>query len=448
MSNIIALVDANSFYASCEIAFNPALNTRPVVVLSNNDGCIVAANARAKTLLRQFKPSQPVSGFKAAQATSMMFQPYFKVKHYLARYQTAVFSSNYELYADMSNRLHRLLSQFAPVQEIYSIDESFLDFTGINQPNLTDYGQHIRHTIQRGLGLPVAVGIGTTKTLAKLANHLAKRQTAFEQVLDLSALSPAVQDTLLKQVAINDVWGIGQAHSDALKAQGIGNAYQLKNLNPRSAKQRFSINIERIVHELNGQPCFALNIERESKQHIMSSKSFGRPITDLAEMEQAVASYCARAAEKLRAQHSTCHTIGVSIRTNPFQQTGGYYANQHLQGLIYPCDNTSLLIKMAKRALKAIWRPGLAYQKASVMLSDIQTKSALQLDIFAPNPKYSANPAADKLMQVMDQINQKMGRGTLKIAAEGLTGQTDWQMRRDYCSPRYTTRWQELPIVR
>lgn len=445
MSKNIALVDANSFYASCEIAFNPALAKRPVVVLSNNDGCIVAANSHAKALLRQFKSNQPVNGFKAAQVGSMMFQPYFKVKHYLARYHTAVFSSNYELYADMSNRLHRLLSQFAPIQEIYSIDESFLDLSGMNECNLTHYGQHIRHTIQRGLGLPVAVGIASTKTLAKLANHLAKQQPQYQHVLDLNALTPSVVDLLLKQVAIDDVWGIGKAHSQTLKTQGICNAYQLKTLSPRHAKQRFSINLERIIHELNGQNCFTLAPQTESKQQIMTSKSFGRPITSLHEMEQAVATYCARAAEKLRAQHSTCHTIGVSIRTNPFQQPALYYSNHYLQGLVSPSDNSSLLIKMAKHALKTIWRDGFAYHKASVILSDLQPKHTLQLDIFAP--QYSNHPKADQLMQVMDQINHKMGRGTVKVAAEGLAGQTDWTMRRNYCSQRYTTRWHELPTV-
>lgn len=444
---VFALVDANSFYASCEIAFNPKLEKRPVVVLSNNDGCVVAANAIAKDLGKRFPMNYGAGGYQAAKPTSMMFQPYFKVEHFLKRFNTAVFSSNYELYGDMSARMHRMLGKFSARQEIYSIDESFLDLSGMESWNLTDYARTIRHTIKQGLGLPVAVGIGHSKTLAKLANHLAKKTTGFDNVLDLTALSEPALNSLLKQVEIGDVWGIGRKHSARLIEMNITTAYDLKIANLKAMRKQFSVVMERIVMELNGDSCLSLTDVVPNKQQIISSKSFGQPVTDYRYLEQAVATYTAQAAEKLRKQQSTCQYIRVQIRTHPFHRQERFYSNQTTYGLIYPTDNTILLVKMAKRGLKKIYQPGLVYQKAEITLSDIQPKGALQLDVFAPNPQYSANPKSDRLMQVLDGINQKMGSGTLQLGAEGLQEQQHWQMRRNHCSPRYTTRINEILTV-
>ena len=444
---VFALVDANSFYASCEIAFNPKLENRPVVVLSNNDGCIVAANKIAKDLAKRFPIQYGAGGYQAAKPTSMMFQPYFKVQGFLKRFNAAVFSSNYELYGDMSSRMHKLLGEFAARQEIYSIDESFLDLSGMSRWNLTDYGQTIKHTIKQGLGLPVAVGIAHSKTLAKLANHLAKKVDGFDGVLDLTALSEPALNNLLKQVEVGDVWGVGRKLSARLIGMNINTAYDLKMANVKSLRKQFSVVMERTVIELNGHSCLSLEEVVPDKQQIISSKSFGQPVTQYEYLEQAVASYTARAAEKLRRQHSTCQYINVYIRTNPFKDTEPYYANHYTFGLVYPTDNTLLLVKMAKRALKRIYHPGLSYQKAAITLSDIQPKGALQLDVFAPNPQYSANPKSDALMQVLDGINHKMGRGALQIGAEGLHHKHNWQMRRNLCSPRYTTRINEVLTV-
>lgn len=445
---VFALVDANSFYASCEIAFNPKLEQRPVVVLSNNDGCIVAANKIAKDLAKRYPINFGKGGYQTAQASSMMFQPYFKVQALLKSFNTAVFSSNYELYGDMSARMHRLLAEFAPRQEIYSIDESFLDLTGITRCDLTDYGRTIKQTIKQGLGLPVAVGIGHSKTLAKLANHLAKKFDEFEGVLDLTGLPEAALNHWLKQVDVADIWGVGRKLAPRLQGLGINSAYDLKTAHVKSLRKQFGVVMERMVMELNGQACLSLEEVMPNKQQIVSSRSFGQPVSDLAYLQQAVASYTVRAAEKLRKQHSTCQFLSVFIRTNPFKENAPYYANHATYGLVYPTDNTFLLVKMAKRALKKIYQPGLVYQKAMITLSDIQPKGPLQLDVFAPNPQYSANPKSDALMQVLDGINQKMGRDTLQLGAQGLHYKQNWQMRRNLCSPRYTTRIHEILTVK
>jgi DNA polymerase V len=445
--SVFALVDANSFYASCEIAFNPSLEGRPVVVLSNNDGCIVAANKLAKDLAKQYPQHYGLGGYQSAKPTSMMFQPYFKVQGFLKRFNTAVFSSNYELYGDMSARMHRMLGEFASHQEIYSIDESFLDFTGMQKWNLTEYGQTIKSTIKQGLGLPVAVGIGHSKTLAKLANHLAKTIDGYNGVLDLTELSEPVVNSLLSRVQVGDVWGIGRKLSAQLVDMGVKTALDLKQANVSTLRKRFSVVMERTVLELNGHACLALEDIAPAKKQIISSKSFGQPVGSLEHLEQAVASYTTRATEKLRAQGSTCQYISVAIRTNPFKPHESFYSNHHTYGLVYPTDNTVLLIKMAKRALKRIYQLGLNYHKASITLSDIQPKGAMQLDVFAQDPVYSANPKSDALMAVMDKINQTMGRGTLQLAAEGLQHKKEWAMRRNHCSPRYTTRIDEVLTV-
>ncbi|SFR52631.1 Y-family DNA polymerase [Thiomicrospira sp. ALE5] len=446
---IFALVDANSFYASCEISFRPDLAKRPVVVLSNNDGCIVAANQIAKDLANQHTQNYGSGGYASAKPTSMMFQPYFKVASFLERHNTAVFSSNYELYGDMSARMHRMLGEFAAAQEIYSIDESFLDLTGMTGlvGDLTAYAQMIKQKIHQGLGLPVAVGIGSSKTLAKLANHLAKKRVQFKGVLDLTAVSEDTLNALLKQVEIGDVWGVGRRYADKLVAMGIKSAYDLKVANIKTLRKQFGVIMERMVRELNGQACLTLEMVPPDKKQIVRSKSFGQPVHDLKKLEQAVATYAARAAEKLRQQHGVCQYLSVSIRTNPFKQDQPFYANHHAMGLVYPTDSTILITKLAKRLLKRIYQPGCAYHKAAVCLGEISVKGAMQLDVFAPDPQYSANPKSDALMSVMDKVNAKFGKGSLELASQGLKQKEQWAMRRAMCSPRYTTRIDEVMVV-
>jgi len=452
-AHLFALVDGNSFYASCEIAFQPKLAKRPVVVLSNNDGCIVAANAVAKSLGEQWMRQRGclgAGGYGAARPTNMMFQPYFKIKPLLDRYQAAVFSSNYELYADMSSRMHRIVGGFASSQEIYSIDESFLDLTGMSHLDLTQYGLQIKQAVQQGIGIPVAVGIASTKTLAKLANHLAKKQqvAAHQDVFDLTQLSSASLDALFARIEVGKIWGIGRRLEQQLKQDNIQSVYDLKIANAKRIRKRYGVGVERILRELKGESCLALETVRANKQQIISSRSFGVAVQAYNEMEAAVVNYVCRAAEKLRQQHSVCNFVTVWVTTNPFDAKQPVYRNQQTLGLIYPSDNSSLLSKLVKRALKQIWVDGLPYQKAGVALSEITPKGALQADLFAPNPVYSGNPKQAKLMALMDELNTTSGKNTLFLAAAGIPDQQGWRMKRDLMSPRYTTCWDELLTVR
>ncbi|MDR9500040.1 MAG: Y-family DNA polymerase [Hydrogenovibrio sp.] len=445
-----ALIDGNSFYVSCETVFQPHLAKIPVVVLSNNDGCIVAANPVAKALQSELgETAQRVNRFKpgAPMPEKLMFQPYFKVKWLLDKHNAAVFSSNYELYADMSARMHNLIGQFSPRQEIYSIDESFLELTGVHQYNLTDYGHEIKHTIKQGLGLPVAVGIGHSKTQAKLANHLAKKVTAYDNVLDLTALSDGALDAILHKVDIDDLWGIGRRLSQRLKAQGITTARQLKHVNLKTIRKQYGVVMERLVRELNGEACLSLEEVADNKKQIIASRSFSHEVTDLKSLEQAVVTYASRAAEKLRRQHSVCQYVTVFVQTNRFKTHITQYQNSHTFPMIYGSDSSILLAKLARCALKKIYHPSHAYHKAGIILSDITDKDTLQPDLFAPDPKYSGNPKQDKLMALMDQLNQTQGKNTLYLASAGIPEKRDWTMKRDRLSPRYTTRWNELMVV-
>jgi len=439
-----ALIDGNSFYASCQMVFDPSLKNRPVVVLSNNDGCVVAANAEAKSLDEALTKEYGGGGYHAARSDSMMFQPYFKVAPFLKKHNTAVFSSNYELYADMSERMHTIIGQFSPHQEIYSIDESFIELSTLPINNLTEYGQTIKQRVAMWIGIPVAVGIAPSKTLAKLANHIAKKQADLDGVLDYASLSPSTQAALLKTVKVGKVWGIGKRLSQQLEDKQIHTAYDLQQACPKSIRKQFSVNVERIVKELNGQACLLLNETHPSKQQIVSSRSFGQLVTEYDFMKQAVASYTATAAGKLRKQKSVCKRITVFINTHKYKTDQPQYRNVYQIPLIYPTDNSVLLTKMAIRALKHIWLDGYQYQKASVTLSELSDKGALQTDLFAPNPKFSGNPQSDKLMQVIDQLNLTMGKGTIQLANSGLQQQTNWRMNRNLMSPRFTTHWNEL----
>lgn len=426
---MFALVDGNSFYASCEAAFRPDLSGRPIVVLSNNDGCIVAANTLAKA------------------TGNIMYKPYFKLSAMLKKKGTAVFSSNYELYGDMSHRMHTLLGTYAPSQEVYSIDESFLDFKGIKHFDFLAYGSEIKQTIMKQLGLPVAVGIGASKTLAKAANNRAKKIADLQGVLDISGLSDLDQNQLLSGMDVSDVWGVGRQWAKRLKAIGIETALDLKQASAKRIRKRFNVILERTVHELNGIPCQDLELIIADKQEIVSSRAFSQPITNYHNMQQAVARYIARAAEKLRQQDGLCKLISVGITTNPFKENSPQYHNWGSTTLIYPSNHTGHLIERGKQCLKRIWREEYEYKKAFVMLSDISKQGVMQYDLFADKPKYSSNTKANSLMSMVDIINTRMGKGTCRMASEGLDGAVSWPMKRHKQSPRYTTNWDELPIA-
>lgn len=420
-----ALCDVNSFYASCETVFRPDLKGRPVVVLSNNDGCVIARSTEAKKL-----------GIK-------MGEPYFRQKDFFRRHGVVCFSSNYELYADMSNRVMTTLEEMSPRCEIYSIDEAFCDLTGVrNCRDLTDFGREIRATVLQRTHLTVGVGIAQTKTLAKLANHAAKqwqRQTG--GVVDLSSVDR--QRKLMAALPVDEVWGIGRRISKKLEAMGIKTVLQLADTDIRFIRKHFNVVLERTVRELRGEPCLALEEFAPVKQEIICSRSFSGCITEYEEMRQAICSYASRAAEKLRGEHQYCRFISAFVKTSPFALNEPYYGNNASVKLLTPTQDSRDIISAAIRCLDAIWQDGYRYQKAGVMLGDFFSQGVAQLNLFDDN---APRPGSEKLMEVLDHLNAKGGRGTLYFAGQGI--QQQWQMKREMLSPRYTTRFSDLPVVR
>ncbi|QQD22768.1 translesion error-prone DNA polymerase V subunit UmuC [Oceanospirillaceae bacterium ASx5O] len=422
MRPVFALVDCNNFYASCEKLFRPDLRHTPVVVLSNNDGCVVARSKEAKAL-----------GIK-------MGVPVHKIQEHIQQHGVQVFSSNYALYGDISNRVMQTLEALAPAVEVYSIDEAFLDLTGVaNAVDLTEFGLQVRATIQQHIGMTVCVGIAPSKTLAKLANHAAKQYPATRGVVDLT--DPIRQKKLLSLMPLSEVWGVGRKLSERLNAMGITTALELAEQNPKDIRQKFSVVLERTVRELNGESCLALEDITPTKQQILCSRSFGQRVTSYTEMQEAISSYVARAAEKLRHEQQQCQLLSVYIRTGLFNPNDPRYSNSASLRLDYPTDDTRVLLNAAGRLLQAIWKDGYRYAKAGITLSDFYDRGVMQPDLFT-QPVISPNSA--RLMQVIDRINQQQ-RGRVFFASQG-TGKA-WAMNRNHLSPSYTTDWKQLPGV-
>ncbi|EGT0637771.1 MULTISPECIES: Y-family DNA polymerase [Citrobacter] len=421
---MFALVDVNSFYASCEMAFRPDLKGKPVVVLSNNDGCVIACSAKARAL------------------GVTMGAPYFKQKDLFRRYGVVCFSSNYELYADMSGRVMSILEDLSPHVERYSIDEAFCDLTGVrNCRDLTDFGLEIRATILQKTRLQVGVGIAQTKTLAKLANYAAKRwQQQTGGVVDLSNIEH--QRKLMAALPVGEVWGVGRRISKKLDAMGIKTVRDLADTDIRFIRKHFNVVLERTVRELRGESCLALEEFAPVKQEIVCSRSFGEKLTDYNAMREAICTYASRAAEKLRGEHQFCRFISVFIKTSPFALKDPYYANSASVKLLIPTQDTREIMSAATRSLDAIWREGQHYQKAGVMLGDFFSSGVAQLNLFDGNaPRHGSA----ELMRVIDRLNKK-GRGTIWFAGQGI--EQSWQMKREMLSPRYTTRFTDLLRVR
>ncbi|HIE9653177.1 TPA: Y-family DNA polymerase [Klebsiella variicola subsp. variicola] len=404
--------------------FRPDLQGRPVVVLSNNDGCIIARSAEAKKL-----------GIK-------MGDPYFKCKDYFRQQGVVCFSSNYELYADMSNRVMTTLEEMCPRVEIYSIDEAFCDLTGVrNCRVLEEFGRELKDTVYRNTRLPVGVGIAQTKTLAKLANHAAKTWKATGGVVDLSNVER--QRKLMALLPVDEVWGVGRRISKKLEAMGIKTVLQLADTDIRFIRKHFNVVLERTVRELRGEPCLGLEEFAPVKQEIVCSRSFGQRISTYEEMRQAICLYASRAAEKLRGEHQYCRFISAFVKTSPFALNEPYYGNSTSVKLLTPTQDSRDIITAATKCLDAIWRDGHRYQKAGVMLGDFYSQGVAQLNLFDDN---APRQNSEKLMEVLDHLNAKDGRGTLYFAGQGI--QTSWQMKREMLSPRYTTRFSDLPVVR
>jgi len=343
MPRNLALIDCNNFYASCERVFNPALEGRPLVVLSNNDGCVVARSQEVKDL-----------GIK-------MGVPWFQIETLAKQHGIVAFSSNYALYADMSNRVMAILATFSPSQEVYSIDECFLDLAGFERRGFTRYGQEMRSAIKRWVGLPVCVGIAPTKTLAKLVNHVAKKRPQFEGVCNFNELSAGEIDAIMGELPVGEVWGVGSRYAARLQQMGISTVLDLRRASPKAMRQQFSVVMERTVAELNGESCLALEEMAPAKKQIMSSRSFGRPVFTLDELAQSVASYMSRAAEKLRRQHSLAGAVQVYVRTNPFKEKEPQYSQGLILPLPDPTDDTRQLVSAALVVLRRLYQPGFSY---------------------------------------------------------------------------------------
>lgn len=421
----IALVDVNNCFVSCERLFRPDLEGRPVVVLSSNDGCVVARSAEVKAL------------------GVAMGAPWFKLKHLAQQHGIVALSSNFPLYADMSNRIMSLLAQFSPHQEVYSVDECFLDFSGLH-PDLTQYAQAMRQRVLQWLGLPVCVGIAPTKTLAKLANHIAKKQPAWHNVCNLSALAPAAVDNLLANISVAEVWGVGRQLTQALNAIGIHSVKHLRDADPARMRQRFSVTLGRMVQELRGTSCLALDEISPPRQQIISSRSFGRAVHQLDELEAAITLYVARAAEKLRQQHSIAGAIQVHIRTNPHQIREPQYSPNLIVPLSDATDDTLQLNAAALFGLKRLFRPGYAYAKAGITLLELAPRQQAAINLFTD---VAASARRTTLMQTLDAVNRKYGKNTLGPGAAGIAARQAWSVKRGNCSPNYTTRWDELAIA-
>jgi len=412
----IALVDCNNFYASCERLFNPSIKKRPVIVLSNNDGCIVARSEEAKEIGLPFA------------------SPYFKVKHIADKHGAAVFSSNYTLYADISRRVMQVLSFFAPEMEIYSIDEAFLSLAGMNC-DFTEYGRKIKKTVYKWTGIPVSVGIASTKTLAKCANHLAKKDRSITGgVLDLTCCDTG---PFLEKADIGNIWGIGPAYASKLRERGVYTAADFITLDEKWVKSSMTIMGLRTLLELKGRPCISLDDAPPPKKGIVTSKSFGRLTDSLQEMEQAVSSFASRCSEKLRAQRGFASVVTVFIMTDRFKEMP-QYADSLSASLPEATANTPVIIRYSIELLRRLYREGYRYKKCGVMLSGIVTGNNLQMNLFL-DKGYRGEPV---LMNTVDSINRVYGSGTLFYASSGI--EKPWGMRRELLSPAYTTKWSDI----
>jgi DNA polymerase V len=423
---LFALVDVNNFYVSCERVFNPVLENRPVVVLSNNDGCAIARSNEVKAL------------------DVKMGTPWFQLEALARQHNIVALSSNYALYAEMSNRVVSILRGYSPDVEVYSIDESFLDLGGLEKlwPSFTALGQSIRQRMQQWIGLPVCVGIGPSKTLAKLANHIAKKNPSFNGVCDLASMDPAQCDALMTAIEVGEVWGVGWRINRHLQAAGIRTVKDLRDTPPAWLRSRFGVVMERTGSELRGISCLALEEVAPPKKEIVSSRSFGQLVHALPDLSEAMANHASSAAEKLRAQGSVCNAIQVFIQTNRFREQDPQYGGSIVIPLPNASADTRLLVRAALFGLKRIFRPGFAYKKAGVMLMGIGEAQVAQGSLL---PEHGADAQSKRLMQTMDALNARYGRNTVSVFSA--SNPKPWAMRRERMSPCYTTRWSDLPVA-
>ena len=413
-------------YVSCERAFNPKLIGRPVVVLSNNDGCAVARSNEVKAL-----------GIKMAA-------PWFQQKDLALQHGIIALSSNYTLYADMSNRLVSILQQYSPQVEVYSIDESFLLLNGMagQWPSFTHMGQAIRSKVLRWTSLPVCVGFGGSKTLAKIANHIAKKRRSFNGVCDLSSMPAQEIDAIFSQLDVGEVWGIGRRLSEKLRAMGINTVQDLRTASPKSMRDHFGVTVERTCNELRGISCIDLEEIAPPRKQIVSSRSYGTTVMTMREIEESVSMYMARASEKLRSQKSLCGAVHVFVQTDRFRENDPQYNNGMTIPLTEPSDDLRSLTNAALVGLKRIFRDGYRYKKAGVMLMDLIEGGITQRSLFNDN----AERKSPALMAAFDTLNERFGRDTVRLGSASGLGR--WVARFDNKTAHFTTDWDQLPIAR
>ena len=416
---VFALVDCNNFFVSCERVFAPHLENKAVVVLSNNDGCAIARSNEAKAL------------------NIAMGEPFYRFKHLYEKKKLDVLSSNFHLYSNMSWRIMESLKALCPFVEVYSVDEAFLGLQALNIEDYEAFGQDIKQKLNQWVGIPVSVGIAPTKTLAKIANHISKKSKGVCILLNNPNLN-----TILEKFQVEDIWGIGRKLAPKLRLLGIGNARELRDSDPLSMRKKFSIVVERIIHELNGISCLELTTLHEDKQSITSSRSFGRPVTAIEELEEALSNYISSACIKLRKQNSRANEICVFLSTNIFSSKQSQYRNSLLCPLPHPSNNTGEIIHYAKKALHQIFKPTYQYHKLGVILTNLQSTKIQQMQLFN-RPDYLQS---DKLMRAIDSINKNMGKNTVFLASQGT--ERTWEMMSQKKSPEFTTNWADLPIVK
>ena len=434
-----ALVDGNNFYVSCERVFRPSLNGRPVIVLSNNDGCAIARSNEAKAL------------------GIAMGEPWFKIKHMADTDGLVALSANFSLYGDLSDRMMSLAAGLGPRQEIYSIDESFIDLSGV-RGNLVERSHKIRARILRWVGIPCGIGLGATKTLAKLANYIAKTAERkpgsypehLAQVCNLAALAPGELEAVLAATAVNEVWGVGRRITAQLNEGGIHTVLDLVRLDPAMVRGRWSVVLERTVRELQGTPCIELENEPQPKQEIACTRSFGHPVTDLADLSEAITEFANRAAQKLRQQGSHAGQVLVFIRTSPFRQQDKQHSISTVVPLRRPTDDSRAINQAAIMGLAAIYQPGYRYAKAGVMLLALNNAHVEQGELaLEDDAAWLREFEGPRLMQALDAVNKRYGRGALVLASAGLAGNRRvWGMKQERKTPGYTTCWEDMPVVR
>ena len=430
---MLALVDGNNFYVSCERAFRPALKNRPVVVLSNNDGCAIARSNEAKAL-----------GIR-------MGAPWFECRQLAEEHDVVALSANFVLYGDMSDRMMSVAAGLGPGQEIYSIDESFIDMTGVSG-DLTDRARRVRERVLQWTGIPTGIGIAGTKTLAKLANHVAKSAdrkpgsypAELALVCNLARLPAADLDAVLQATAVGEVWGVGRRIADQLKEGGVLTVLDLVRMDPATVRRRWSVVLERTVRELQGQQCISVEDQPAPKKEIAFTRSFGGAVTELADLVAAVTRFASGAAVKLRAQGGKAGQLQVFAHTSAFRP-GPKYSRSLIIPLRRPTADTVELVNAAVRGIEAIYRPGFNFAKAGVMLLDLQDGGIEQGELdLEPEPE-----ARSHLMGTLDKLNDRYGRGTISLASAGMKGpKRNFEMTQNLLTPQYTTCWADLPVAR